>query len=270
MKREIIKPFDLEKAKAGAKLGTRNGKSVEILKWDARGDFPIKGIIKEEEQDLTACWNSGGFWRRNNPSHSFDLVIVEEVEEPKFKVKDWITNGKYTYRIEEVIGNCYKYSSNKDSISFESISTTDKNYHLWTIRDAKPGDVLITKYKDTFIFKAIRRYAVYDYCGLYSGKFSAKLSIVNNGTTDYVPATKEQRDLLFKKMKEEGYEWDEDALKLKKISNETEEQQFPDTIKIKQIEDGTVVIAGLNNLQYDVINNLIMSWNIIDHPANKK
>jgi hypothetical protein len=56
---------------------------------------------------------------------------------------------------------------------------------------------------------------------------------------------------------------------LKKISNKSEQQQSPDTIKIKQTEDGTVVIAGLNNLQYDVINNLIISWNNINYPANK-
>ena len=35
----------------------------------------------------------------------------------------------------------------------------------------------------------------------------------------YNPATKEQRDFLFQKMKEEGYEWDPVKKELKKIKN---------------------------------------------------
>jgi hypothetical protein len=71
-------------------------------------------------------------------------------------------------------------------------------------------------------------------------------------------------------MKEAGYEWNTDKLELKKISNKTEEQQaVPDTIKIAKTDNGAVVITGLNNLQYDVINNLIISWNNINYPANK-
>ena len=57
---------------------------------------------------------------------------------------------------------------------------------------------------------------------------------------------------------------------MKKISNKTEEQQAPDTIKIAKTDNGAVVIAGLNNLQYDVINDLIMSWNIVDYQSNEE
>ena len=38
------------------------------------------------------------------------------------------------------------------------------------------------------------------------------------------PATKEQRDLLFQKMKEAGYEWDADKKELKMIEQKTAEQ----------------------------------------------
>lgn len=125
MKKEIIKPFDFEKAKAGAKLRTRGGLPVEIFKWDSRGEYPIIGIIKEEKQDLTACWKLDGSWNINSVPTRSDLVIAEEVEEP-------------------------------------------------------------------------------------------------------------------------------------------------DTIKIAKTGNGVVVIAGLNNLQYDVINDLIMSWNIVDYQSNEE
>ena len=48
--------------------------------------------------------------------------------------------------------------------------------------------------------------------------------VVSISTTDYiivldkyVPATKEQRDFLFRKMKEAGYEWDATKKQLKKL-----------------------------------------------------
>lgn len=124
MKKEIIKPFDLAKAKAGAKLKTRSGLPVEIFKWDARGDYPIRGIVIAEKEDKSEIWALDGSYDYNHRPDTFDLVIVEEVEEP-------------------------------------------------------------------------------------------------------------------------------------------------DTIKIAKTDNGAVVIAGLNNLQYDVINDLIMSWNIVNYPSNE-
>ena len=84
MKKEIIKPFDLEKAKAGAKLKTRNGYPVEIFKWDARGNYPIRGIVIAEKEDKSEIWALDGSYDYNHHPDSFDLVMVEEVEEPEF------------------------------------------------------------------------------------------------------------------------------------------------------------------------------------------
>ena len=84
MKKEVIKPFDLEKAKAGAKLKTRAGLPVEIFKWDARGDYPIRGIIIDENEDTSDCWTSGGSSYTSGNASATDLVIVEEIEESEF------------------------------------------------------------------------------------------------------------------------------------------------------------------------------------------
>ena len=84
MKKEVIKPFDLAKAKAGAKLKTRSGIPVEIFKWDARGDYPIRGIIIDENEDTSDCWTSGGSSYTSGNASATDLVIVEEVEESEF------------------------------------------------------------------------------------------------------------------------------------------------------------------------------------------
>jgi hypothetical protein len=83
MKKEIIKPFDLEKAKAGAKLRTKSGYPVEIFKWDSRGNYPIKGVINQANEDTCSSWNLKGEWD-DIQSSSFNLVIVEEVEGLEF------------------------------------------------------------------------------------------------------------------------------------------------------------------------------------------
>ena len=222
MKKEIIKPFNFEKAKNGAKLQTRGGYPVEIFKWDARGKYPIAGIIKEEEADVTTCWDCRGSYFGSDIPHPYDLFIVEEEEEPKFKVRDWITNGEYTCKIVKVTDICYECNSNKGSIHIKVIAGADEDYHLWTIKDAKAGDILVTGNGNIFIFKDIQGCTVYDYCGLYYGKIEFSPNNVNESCatelpTNYTPATKEQRDLLFQKMKEAGYEWNAEKLELKKM-----------------------------------------------------
>lgn len=57
---------------------------------------------------------------------------------------------------------------------------------------------------------------------------------------------------------------------MKKISNKNKRTTSTKTIKIAKTDNGAVVIAGLNNLQYDVINDLIMSWNIVDYQSNEE
>ena len=84
MKKEVIKPFDLAKAKAGAKLKTKDGYPVEIFKWDARGDYPIRGIIVYEKEDEAASWKLDGSRYFDDKKEPSNLVIVEEVEESEF------------------------------------------------------------------------------------------------------------------------------------------------------------------------------------------
>ena len=216
MKKEIIKPFNLEKAKAGAKLRTRDGKPVEILKWDTREDFPIKGMIKREEQDVNMYWTSEGFWCKNRIPHVLDLVIVEEVEEPKFKTGVWIANNKYIYRVL-MIYSCYYLETCEGACTTRAIEEVDKNYHLWTIKDAKAGDILVDTEGSIFIFRKICDGHPNAYGGISTENHFE--SAYNSGfwtSKPCIPATKEQRSLLFKKMKEAGYKWNAEKLELKK------------------------------------------------------
>lgn len=159
--------------------------------------------------------------------------------EPEFKVGDWITfyggNPYKILKIEEEINGVLEYlllDQNGHDFYF-SKAHVDKNVRLWTIQDAKDGDVLIDKShigECVFIFKEARAsdiktdvnnpLAIIGYCGINHIGFTSQLSGLGFGDTvncTYYPATKEQRDLLFQKMKEAGYEWDADKKELKKL-----------------------------------------------------
>ena len=72
--------------------------------------------------------------------------------ESRFKVGDWITNGKCTWKIDSIDEDMY-YNNHCGIDCGGDIKSIDEEYHLWTIQDAKDGDVLVTGNKNIFIFK---------------------------------------------------------------------------------------------------------------------
>ena len=155
---------------------------------------------------------------------------VEEIEKivndwnkvkPKFKVGDWIISNdkKSTYQVIEVVRGFYVVRDNVDNHEYHiGIQDVDKSASVFTIQDAKDGDVLAL---DNEIFIYAHRRDMYpiavahcftdnvtDFClGGEFGYVERAISIS--------PATKEQRDLLFSKMREAGYEWDAEKMKIK-------------------------------------------------------
>ena len=156
--------------------------------------------------------------------------------EPKFKVGDWTINGINT-TIMQIIDNKDFY----ESIGIDGQRRTDKhnyverNFRLWSIKDAKDGDVLVDicddfvnplifilkkfEHKD-FGFAKLSDYSSYCYLTMSDNQKFKEGSY--HHMNDIYPASKEQRDLLFKKMKESGYEWDADAKKLNNFEQKTD------------------------------------------------
>ena len=60
---------------------------------------------------------------------------------PKFKVGDWITNGACTWRIDSIKDDMYYNDCGRFSCGGD-IKSIDEQYHLWSIEDAKDGDIL--------------------------------------------------------------------------------------------------------------------------------
>ena len=130
--------------------------------------------------------------------------------ESKFNVGDWVTCDKYGAKdIDKIV----KFDN--DKVIFESgewlyINQLNEDYKLWTIHDAKPGDVLvwdnskcITLFKNIYDKESFNSYGFVGYC---TESFESRLYY--HDIEGAHPATKEQRDILFAKMKKAGYEWD--------------------------------------------------------------
>ena len=81
------------------------------------------------------------------PQEAMDIAVAKCFHEqkpvdkikPKFKVGNWITNGACTIQITSVDDRYYWHDNDCVGGDIESM---DKKYHLWTIQDAKDGDIL--------------------------------------------------------------------------------------------------------------------------------
>ena len=154
--------------------------------------------------------------------------------EPKFKVGDWITNGDCKCQIA-FIDNRYWYS---ETCVLGDITSIDKTFHLWTIQDAKDGDVLTYKNDDVewiLIYKNIipeslevpqdllKYHALFTDTDFYDSGIAGMIS--ENYASCFNPATKEQLDILEKAMTASGYEWDVEKKKLKRTEKQGEQKQ---------------------------------------------
>lgn len=81
-KKEILVPFDLAKAKAGAKLKTIGGSDVRVICYDRKTDNEIK-LVALVSNDMGVEISCGYTEQGHNfTDDSLDIKIVEEVEEP--------------------------------------------------------------------------------------------------------------------------------------------------------------------------------------------
>jgi len=140
--------------------------------------------------------------------------------EPKFHEGDFIKHNKANLI-------CKVISVNSGSYCVENIETScrielfyaEQKFHLWTIKDAKEGDVLAwDNSKCIALFESIfdeDTFNSHGFVGHCSDIFEPRQGCHNIEGAH--PATKEQRELLFAKMKEAGYEWDAKKKELKKL-----------------------------------------------------
>lgn len=136
---------------------------------------------------------------------------------PKFKVGDWVIDKQnIVHQIANVIENVTNHTYGYDIVGGGYFNDNTEGVRLWTIQDAKDGDVL-SAHECNVIFKEIDGLNIKCYCTHHYLGLNPIFYIDTLQNKDaFHPATKEQRDALMKAMKEVGYEWDADKKELKK------------------------------------------------------
>jgi hypothetical protein len=187
----------------------------------------IRNFIWEYPDKLPERTRWLAWFEKQGEQKPADKVKQPYKVKPKFKVGDWICTDMCIAHITLIKNGMYYF----DEGNSLAIVFVDKYYHLWTIEDAKPGDVLYYEChgtKNLIIVKSVGEtkdhvevHFWYDItCNVYE-VWDGNLPYSNIASLyDAIPATKEQRNILFKKMKEAGYEWDAEKKESKKIEDE--------------------------------------------------
>ena len=175
---------------------------------------------------------------------------IDKVE-PKFKAGDWIVwQGKY-FKVN-YNGCGYELTDQNGKSTSLEYGVIDKTANLWRIQDAKAGDVLYSP-KNSVVECIVliggwkRLDGDKSLCAAITYQVKEneiEVPVVgaiwwSGKINSFCPATKLQRDILFQKMKEAGYEWDVDKKKLKKIENEIE---IPYGAKDSELQEDTYYI----------------------------
>lgn len=205
------------------------------VKYDDK-EYNVKGIANgsvyeaEDETNNIVYLDSeyceiirGGYGIKENgspyptKSATFSEQESNDEIEPNFKVGDWVVrkDGKN-------FGNGYKFAQittiDKEQYWFDSGTWLEKEkIRLWTIQDAKDGDVLQLGNVTAIFKKFIGNKKCYCYCSVWEGKFNIPTQSDSYEYNNTTPATKEQRDLLFQKIREKGYVWNAEVKQLNEL-----------------------------------------------------
>ena len=193
--------------------------------------YPYKGFTKEQ----ILAW--------------IEKQGQQDKVEPKFHKGEWIVfNGLTLYIGEDK--SFYGTTTNDGINNSYDYWDIDNVARLWIIEDAKDGDVLYLQHdgkEHIIIYKGVikERFRTFisAYCAYNSIVDAFCFADVSRYTDiaygGIMPATKEQRDTLFAKMKEAGYEWDVEKKELKKIENKIE---IPFGAKDSELQEATYYI----------------------------
>ena len=149
--------------------------------------------------------------------------------ESKFKVGDWVVyyrndSSREVLQVYDIRDGRYYFT---DNVHFSwSVKECDEKCHLWTIEDARDGDVLACENGWTCIFKCLNDNLFSSYCfmdheGWFCEDGGQGHTLDNRICGEIYPATNEQRDTLMKAIADAGYTFDFDKRELKKIEQKS-------------------------------------------------
>ena len=243
----------------------------DVKYWGNTENNQLKPATKEQRDLLFQKMKEEGYeWNAEKK----ELKKIDALQ-PKFNVGDCVVNNNSgdVFQVTEIKDDEYcLWPLYGEICGYLRIIDVDTDYHLWTIEDAKDGDVLVTppikgseNNVQIFIFKGINNRDYVDncieyYCRVCEGVFyENKTGFMGTTSSTFYPATKGQRDFLSQKMKEKGYEWDAEKKELKKIGTPQPKFKVGDIIRneptgvimtIKEIKDDSYITTDGTMLLY--------------------
>lgn len=215
----------------------------DIIKHkDTNETFEVSKIEIFDTDEIYYHLTNGGCVGEN--SDNFERVEQKSVIKvyPKFKAGDWIVYNDNLYHITNMALHGYYECIRVDGTIHTFSLDIDSKSHLWTIQDAKDGDVLVDDIGSILIFRGIGNQSWDDVVDFYVALSSPKRKIIIQNDDEYwakkeelfTPANKEHCDLLFQKMKEAGYEWDAKKKELKEIEQKNIEGTFINVDEVRE------------------------------------
>lgn len=211
------------------------GDTMRTWRETANGYTDGMPVVVSIDNEYYHCTNES-IAIKDQDNYEFPPINVKQKhnDNAKFKLGDWIINqeGK-CYQIKSIynVDDGYYIATDKDGEDCKiCFGIANEYYNIWTIQDAKPGDVLAINWHECGnSWEKIIIFVKYHNNGIkklgysmpcvegYGNTFkNGKLAFEDEEipyysktwTANLHPTTKEQRDLLFQTMKEAGYEWD--------------------------------------------------------------
>lgn len=207
-----------------------NGNEYNVLDIRSSAGIIFYGIEDEPNHidyvQAQNCEEVDGYTRKENgsPYPTKSVVFSEQTPayevESKFHEGDWVVQDHTILKIKSVRSPHYCFETVGGYVDNMLISEIDSQFHLWSVEDAKDGDVLAFDDDTIVIFKNLyNKTSFHSYCHIDEGIFETSKDDNPDwwDAAGFYPATKEQRNLLYLKMAEAGYEWEEANKKQKKI-----------------------------------------------------
>ena len=115
-----MKPFNLEEAKAGKPVCTRDGRKARIICFDAKGEHPIIALVTDGIQESPYNYTEKGCHYIEDVETMADLMMLSEKKEGYVNLYP-NCNDNYAARL----GNSVIY---KDKEFAEDMAKEDPNY----------------------------------------------------------------------------------------------------------------------------------------------
>ena len=148
---------------------------------------------------------------------------TDDKVEPKFKVGDWIILPLgIIAHIDSLNSTDYQVTTTDGKNCDFKISKQD-NYRLWSITDAKNGDLIYVSTEEKgiqAIFHEYKNDTIFLHCYLCADFVQGGYMPIGSVELTY-PLQKTHYTRFFEKMHEAGYEWDGKKKELKKIESKT-------------------------------------------------